>query len=342
MENRSPLARAEEAKRRRDLGGELDALVGGHRALTEAPWYPSRPGDRLLITLEAGDAAPSGAELYEVVEGSGGGMELRLIEVSPEGSSGGWYAGPPELYGSDPVETPWMEAGPDRLTITRDGAVVHQGRHALPCPGTTEPRAADRIAPGAFALSLIRATALDEAARHAPGTDGPPPVNWEMHRTLTQMLESWRKGGTLRESSLLLVEWLASELCAYVVGQVGDRARVEQWLEDFGDEVCRAQQHAHLAGPTAVAILSVVAEDLDPRPQDPAGTERLVRIGALYLRYFRDGHQVEDAREMALTFALWAGSQLAALMLHAPGRITSYLDARDHAVAKRQAKTDAP
>lgn len=127
-------------------------------------------------------------------------------------------------------------------------------------------------------------------------------------------------------SPSMLVEWLASELCGYVVGQVGDRA----------------QQHAHLAGPTAVAILSVVAEDLDPRPQDPAGTERLVRIGALYLRYFRDGHQVEDAREMALTFALWAGSQLAALMLHAPGRITSYLDARDHAVAKRQAKTDAP
>ncbi|WP_424862808.1 hypothetical protein [Streptomyces sp. MMS24-I29] len=43
MENLSPLARAEEAKRRRDLVGEVDALVGGHRELTEASWYPSRP-----------------------------------------------------------------------------------------------------------------------------------------------------------------------------------------------------------------------------------------------------------------------------------------------------------
>ncbi|WP_335940993.1 hypothetical protein [Streptomyces sp. PTD5-9] len=71
-------------------------------------------------------------------------------------------------------------------------------------------------------------------------------------------------------------------------------------------------------------------EDLAPRPQDPAGTERLIRIGALYLRYLRDGHLAEDAREMALTLALWAGSQLAALMLDDPERISAYLNARDH------------
>ncbi|MFF4667876.1 hypothetical protein [Streptomyces sp. NPDC001282] len=146
-------------------------------------------------------------------------MGLRLVEVSPEGASGGWYAGPPELYRADPVETPWMEAGPDRLTINRDGVVVHQGRHALPRPHTAEPQ----LTPGAFALSLIRTTALDEAARHAPGADGPPPANWEIHRALTDMLESQREDGTLRESSLLLVEWLASELCGYVARQVGDR-----------------------------------------------------------------------------------------------------------------------
>lgn len=82
---------------------------------------------------------------------------------------------------------------------------------------------------------------------------------------------------------------------------------MERWLRDFDDEVYRR-----------------------PRPQDSAGTERLVRIGALYLRYLRDGHQVEDAREMALTLALWAGSQLAALMLDVPERIGAYLNARDH------------
>ncbi|MFF9077736.1 hypothetical protein ACF1FX_36110 [Streptomyces sp. NPDC014646] len=43
----------------------------------------------------------------------------------------------------------------------------------------------------------------------------------------------------------------------------------------------------------------------------------------------RDGHQVEDAREMALPLALRAGSELAALMLNDPERITSYMDTRD-------------
>ncbi|MGW1193089.1 hypothetical protein [Streptomyces sp. NPDC002559] len=135
----SPLDWAGEAKRRRDLGAEVGALVGGHRALTEAPWYPSQPGDRLMITLEATGQSPRTTELYEVTEG-GDGLELRLIEVAPEGAAGGWYAGPPEMYDTDPAETPWVEAGPDRLTITRDGQVVHQGRHALARPDTANPR----------------------------------------------------------------------------------------------------------------------------------------------------------------------------------------------------------
>ncbi|MER5503143.1 hypothetical protein ABT096_39045 [Streptomyces sp. NPDC002561] len=141
----SPLDRAGEAKRRRDFGAEIGALVGGHQELTEASWYPSQPGDRLMVTREAAGQSPRTTELYEVVageagDGDGDGLELRLIEVAPEGASGGWYAGPPEMYDTDPVETPWMEAGPDRLTITRDGQVVHQGRHALARPDTADPR----------------------------------------------------------------------------------------------------------------------------------------------------------------------------------------------------------
>jgi hypothetical protein len=154
---RSPLARAEEAKHRRDLGAEVDAPVGGRRALTEAPWYPSRPGDRLMLTLEAAEHGPRTTELYEVVAGGGDGMELRLLEVTPEGAAGGWYAGPPELYGADPVETPWMEAGPDRLTITRDGQIVHQGRHALARPDTAEPRLTSAAGPNsAVGLALVQ------------------------------------------------------------------------------------------------------------------------------------------------------------------------------------------
>ncbi|MGW1848274.1 hypothetical protein [Streptomyces sp. NPDC001966] len=153
---RSPLAQAEEAKRRRDIGAEIGALVGGHRALMEAPWYPSRPGDRLMLTLEATEHTPRTTELYEVVGGGEDGMELRLVDIAPEGAEGGWYAAPPELYGADPVETPWMEAGPDRLTITRDGVIVHQGRHALARPDTAEPQITTAAIDGAIGWAVVQ------------------------------------------------------------------------------------------------------------------------------------------------------------------------------------------
>lgn len=184
--------------------------------------------------------------------------------------------------------------------------------------------------PRTVALSLIKATALGEAARRVPGEDGSALANWEMRHGLTATLESWQTDGTLREDALVLTEWLAVELCVYLVQQLGDQDRMERWLRDFGDQVCQTQQHGHPAGPTAIEILSVVADDFAVHPQKPAGVDRLVQIGAPYLRYLRTGHEVEDAREVALTFALWAGPQLAALMLHDAERITSYMDAREH------------
>ena len=64
-----------------------------------------------------------------------------------------------------------------------------------------------------------------------------------------------------------------------------------------------------------------------PGRESGAG-QRLVRIGVPYLHYVRQDHAVEDAREIALTFALWAGPQLAELMRHDVVRINAYLDAR--------------
>ncbi|MFE3152567.1 hypothetical protein ACFXJ6_38965 [Streptomyces sp. NPDC059218] len=50
-----------------------------------------------------------------------------------------------------------MEAGPDRLTITRDGQVVHQGRHALARPDTTEPRLTTAAGPdGAIGWAVFQ------------------------------------------------------------------------------------------------------------------------------------------------------------------------------------------
>lgn len=40
----SPAERADQAKRQRDLGAEVGALVDGEQALRTAPWYPPRAG----------------------------------------------------------------------------------------------------------------------------------------------------------------------------------------------------------------------------------------------------------------------------------------------------------
>ncbi|MFH8350301.1 hypothetical protein [Streptomyces sp. NPDC018045] len=79
------------------------------------------------------------------------------------------------------------------------------------------------------------------------------------------------KNGTLRKASLLLTEQPAVDLVAYLFQQLGDRARMERWLRGFGDEVCQAQQHNRPAGPTAIEILSVVAEDLTAPPRSCRG-----------------------------------------------------------------------
>ncbi|MEW2514743.1 hypothetical protein [Streptomyces sp. NPDC046870] len=48
-----------------------------------------------------------------------------------------------------------------------------------------------------------------------------------------------------------------------------------------------------------------------------------------YLGYLRPDHEVEDAREIALTFTLRAGPQLAALLDHDCRRINAYTSARN-------------
>ncbi|MGW2462361.1 hypothetical protein ACWC2M_25540 [Streptomyces sp. NPDC001761] len=189
----------------------------------------------------------------------------------------------------------------------------------------------DHPTPRAAALALITTAALDEAARNDPAADSPPPANWEIHDCLTAVLGTWRAGGTLEEDSLWLTERLAVELCAYLFQRFGqDRDKFGRWLIDFGDQVARTKQHAHPAGPTAIELLSVVAEDLAPHPGGTAGTERdrLTHLAVPYLGYLRPGHEVEGAREIALTLTLWAGPQLAALD-HDYQRIHAYTSARN-------------
>jgi hypothetical protein len=123
----SPLTQAEQAKRERDLPGELGALKSGYEALTSAPWYPAQAGDIVHICYWGSlvDAMPPQGETY-VVEHSQeeGGLVLRLLHAD-ERLVGPGSAVPGMV--DDPLMELWMEGGPDCLTIVRNGRVVHGG-----------------------------------------------------------------------------------------------------------------------------------------------------------------------------------------------------------------------
>ncbi|MEU9349059.1 hypothetical protein AB0D74_48465 [Streptomyces sp. NPDC048278] len=131
----SPVAQAEDAKRRRDIVGEVGALMAAGSALESAPWYPVRPGDLVHIAYEAAGDTPASGETYIVDETSGPGdvppglMSLHLLAVSPGvPPEQAQFAGPFATEAADcPIYELWFEAGPHRLTIVRDGQVVHDG-----------------------------------------------------------------------------------------------------------------------------------------------------------------------------------------------------------------------
>lgn len=125
----SPVAQAEQAKRERDLSGEVGALQAGYEALISAPWYPAQAGDLVHVFYwgSLADAMPPQGETY-VVEHSEkeGGLVLRLLHADehlagPDGGAGMCAPGLPD----DPLMELWMEAGPAALTIVRAGRVVH-------------------------------------------------------------------------------------------------------------------------------------------------------------------------------------------------------------------------
>lgn len=137
-DTRSPLAQAEEAKRARNLGGEIDALMSAGVALASAPWYPACVGDLVHVHYEPSGMLPAFGETY-VVTGSGpsglGGLQL-VGHTCPGGAVD--FRGGVGAYAvedsDDPLSTLWFEAGPQRLAIVRDGRVVHDGAAPRPRP----------------------------------------------------------------------------------------------------------------------------------------------------------------------------------------------------------------
>ncbi|MFJ1650051.1 hypothetical protein ACIOC2_01285 [Streptomyces sp. NPDC088337] len=126
----SPLAQADDAKRRRDIVGEVGALMAAGTDLESAPWYPVRPGDLVHVNYEAAGQASAFGETYIVGPEDGGLMGMKLLtHTLPDapkdgGGMAGWFA----VEAADcPIYELWFEAGQHRLTIIRDGRPVHIG-----------------------------------------------------------------------------------------------------------------------------------------------------------------------------------------------------------------------
>jgi hypothetical protein len=64
----APLAAAENAKHRRDIGGEVGALIAADQDLKAQPWMPIQAGDVVLCYLPAGDGAPAYGVTYVAVD----------------------------------------------------------------------------------------------------------------------------------------------------------------------------------------------------------------------------------------------------------------------------------
>lgn len=115
MTDISPLAAAEDAKHRRDIGGEIGALIAGADELARQPWGPLRPGDVVLCYLpghaaygQTFVAVPDEAD----VDGHAMVREVSSTDDHVDTGLASFY----EL---------WFEAGAHRLTVIRAGAVVH-------------------------------------------------------------------------------------------------------------------------------------------------------------------------------------------------------------------------
>ncbi|MGW7201849.1 hypothetical protein, partial [Streptomyces chryseus] len=130
----SPLARAQGAKRDGDLAGELAALRDADATLNAAPWYPARHGDIVHVAYEQAGHCPAAGETYlveshAVLEGRQDGDDLFRLRLLAHTHAPGPETDTAAAFTVEAVDCPlydlWFEAGPQRLTVVRDGRIVH-------------------------------------------------------------------------------------------------------------------------------------------------------------------------------------------------------------------------
>lgn len=131
----SPLAQADAAS---DIAAEAEILNRAHTQLTTAPWHPLRPGDLVHIHYEASGSMTAFGETYIVGDAAEAGdpqphllsmvlLAHTLPDSTPEDDVKGMTGCYEAEASDDPLYNPWFEAGPQRLTIIRDGRVIHNG-----------------------------------------------------------------------------------------------------------------------------------------------------------------------------------------------------------------------
>lgn len=127
-EDKTPVEHVEDAHRRRDFFGVIEAAHAGQQSLESQPWYPARHGDIVHIAYEGfGPDVPAHGETYIVEQPEvDGWYNLRVLAHSQPGAidEAGVFATEDD---PDPLMEMWFEAGPHRLTIVRNGRVVHGG-----------------------------------------------------------------------------------------------------------------------------------------------------------------------------------------------------------------------
>lgn len=112
----SPLSRAEDAKRNRDLGAEISILTSAGADLESQPWYPLQPGDVVLLAMTSGPEYYGETYVAEPDEFNGPDLALRRVSATMDN-------GAPEDWSVSFYDL-WFEAGPDVLTVIRAGRVV--------------------------------------------------------------------------------------------------------------------------------------------------------------------------------------------------------------------------
>jgi hypothetical protein len=130
----SPVEQAAAAKSARDLDGEIGALMAAADDLAGQAWYPPRPGDLVHLAYDSsyGLTSPHG-ETYAITHAPHARathpqdefMDMSLLySTYPDSSFAGCYA---VACDPDPLMEMWMKAGAHRITVVRDGVVVHNG-----------------------------------------------------------------------------------------------------------------------------------------------------------------------------------------------------------------------